>query len=158
MSKPAPSSMSGAMLPLIVQEPSVGSRTPAMILSSVDLPEPLVPRIPKTSPSFTSSEMSSRARNSLKRSSLRASAMKYSFRLLSCSFAILKTIETWSTWIIVFRSWSSEKALIPSEPVLTTSGIEHSLNVENEFLFGFSKNKETDQKSHDGDEQAQEVF
>ena len=43
MSKPAPSSMSGAIEPLTVTEPIEGLYTPAITFRSVDLPEPLRP-------------------------------------------------------------------------------------------------------------------
>ena len=96
-SKPAPSSIKGAMLPRTVMVPSEGSRTPAMHLSMVDLPEPFVPTRPTTSPFLTLNEMWLRARNSLKNSSCLMALMKYSLRLLSTSEAMLKIIETSST-------------------------------------------------------------
>ena len=43
MSKPAPSSISGAMDPRTVTLPEEGLYTPEMILSSVDLPLPFKP-------------------------------------------------------------------------------------------------------------------
>ena len=104
MSKPAPSSMSGAMVPRTVHVPSDASSTPAMILSMVDLPEPLVPTRPNASPRFTLKLMWFSARNSLNLSSWRASAMKYSLRELNCSEAMLKIMETSSTSMTVCAS------------------------------------------------------
>ena len=46
ISKPAPSSMSGAMVPFTVTLPLLGLYTPAMVLSRVDLPEPFKPTRP----------------------------------------------------------------------------------------------------------------
>ena len=77
-----------------VQVPSLGSSTPAMILSMVDLPEPLVPTRPTTSPRPTLNEMCFKARNSLKNSSWCMILMKYSLRLVSDSEAMLKTMLT----------------------------------------------------------------
>src|ERR1700727_1341297 len=62
--KPAPSSRRPASLPRTATSPVVGWRTPQMHLSSVDLPEPLRPRIPTVSPSRTVSETLSRAQKS----------------------------------------------------------------------------------------------
>ena len=78
-------------------EPSLGSSTPAMHLSMVDLPEPLVPTRPTTSPWLTLNETWLRARNSLKNSSCFMALMKYSLRLVSTSEAMLKIMETSST-------------------------------------------------------------
>ena len=78
-------------------EPSLGSSTPAMHLSIVDLPEPLVPTRPTTSPWLTLNETWLRARNSLKNSSCFMALMKYSLRLVSTSEAMLKIMETSST-------------------------------------------------------------
>ena len=82
------------MVPRTVQLPSLGSSTPAMILSIVDLPDPLVPTRPKTSPRRTWNEMPSSARNSLNMSSRRTILMKYSLRLVRRSLAMLNTMET----------------------------------------------------------------
>ena len=65
-----------------------------MILSMVDLPDPLVPTRPTTSPGFTLKEICLSARNSVKNSSCFISLMKYSLRLLSCSDAMLKIMVT----------------------------------------------------------------
>ena len=108
ISKPAPSSIKGAMFPFALQVPLEGSNTPAIIFNKVDFPDPLVPNIPNTSPFLISSEISSRALNSLKRSSCLAKAIIYSLRLLSCSFAMLKIMETWSIFTIVSLSESSK--------------------------------------------------
>ena len=86
--------MSGAMFPLISHVPFVGSSTPAMILSMVDLPDPFVPMMPNTSPFFTSNETSSSAVKPSKKSLRRAIWMAYSFKLLSCSDAMLKIMDT----------------------------------------------------------------
>ena len=97
-----------------------------MILSMVDLPEPLVPRMPNTSPLRTVNDTSSSARNSLNISSRRASAMAYSFKLLSCWFAMLKIMDTWSISTMGARSSrvaSSSGACISSGVVLTFSGM-----------------------------------
>ena len=82
------------MLPRTMHSPSLGSSTPAMIFSMVDLPEPLVPTRPTTSPRRTLNEMSLSARNSLKNSSWRMSLMKYSLRLVRDSDAMLKIMVT----------------------------------------------------------------
>ena len=127
MSKPAPSSIKGAMLPLMVQVPSVGSSTPAMILSMVDFPEPFVPRMPNTSPLRTVNDTPSSARNSLNISSRFARAMAYSFKLLSCWDAMLKTMDTRSTSTMTGRSSTvaaSSRSMSPSGVVLMFSGID----------------------------------
>ena len=85
------------MLPWTRTLPSLGSSTPAMILSIVDLPEPLVPTRPSTSPFFTLKETCLRAWNSSKNSSCLTSLMKYSLRLSSLSEAMLKIMVTSST-------------------------------------------------------------
>ena len=100
------------MLPRTAMEPSEGSSTPAMHLSMVDLPEPLVPTRPTTSPGRTLNEMWSSARNSWKKSSWRMILMKYSLRLLSCSLAMLKTMETSLTSIVY--SLVEESLMAPS--------------------------------------------
>ena len=124
MSKPAPSSMSGAILPLTVHDPLLGSSTPAMIFRMVDLPEPFVPRMPNTSPCLTSKETSSSARNSLKRNSRFAAAITYSLMLFSCSLAMLKIMDTWSTLIMVFFDESSASSdSISRTLVFTFSGM-----------------------------------
>src|SRR5580704_10279250 len=61
---PAPSSRRPASFPRTATSPLVGCSTPQMHLSSVDLPEPLRPRMPTVSPSFTVSETPSRAQKS----------------------------------------------------------------------------------------------
>ena len=99
------------MLPRTTIEPSEGSSTPAMHLSIVDLPEPLVPTRPTTSPRRTLKLTWSSARNSLKKSSCLMILMKYSLRLLSCSLAMLKIIET------------SLTSIAYSEPVVSAMGI-----------------------------------
>ena len=82
------------MLPRTTQLPEVGSSTPAITLSMVDLPEPLVPTRPTVSPRLILNEMFLRALNSSKNSSRFMILMKYSFRLLSCSDAMLNTMVT----------------------------------------------------------------
>src|SRR5580698_2436949 len=62
--KPAPNSSRPASLPRTATSPLVGWSTPQMHLSSVDLPDPLRPRIPTVSPSLTVSETPSRAQKS----------------------------------------------------------------------------------------------
>ena len=84
-----------------------------MILSMVDLPEPLVPTKPTTSPGFTLKEMFLSARNSVKNSSCFISLMKYSLRLLSCSDAMLKIMVTSLTSMAY-----SEDAGLPMEEIL----------------------------------------
>ena len=114
------------MLPLISQCPFVGSKTPAIIFSIVDLPDPLVPIMPKTSPFFTTNDMSSSAVNPSKNNSRRAILMRYSFKLFNCSDAMLKTMETWSTLTMSGRlSTGLEVSELSSEraDVLTFSGI-----------------------------------
>ena len=51
-------------MPRTATSPEVGWSTPQMHLSSVDLPEPLRPRMPTVSPSWTVSETSLRAQKS----------------------------------------------------------------------------------------------
>jgi hypothetical protein len=46
----------GAILPLTIDLPSVGGKTPAKIFSNVDLPAPFLPIIATTSPEFSSKE------------------------------------------------------------------------------------------------------
>ena len=58
---PAPSSIMGATLPRTITLPLVGGRTRAMIFISVDLPAPLGPIMPNTSPFWTSNVMPSSA-------------------------------------------------------------------------------------------------
>ena len=58
MSNPAPSSMSGAMLPCTTTLPAVGLNTPEITFKSVDLPEPFSPMIPWNSPLCTVRETS----------------------------------------------------------------------------------------------------
>lgn len=159
ISKPAPNSIRGAMLPFTVHVPSVGSSTPAIILSKVDLPEPLVPNMPNTSPFLTSSETWSRARNSLKRSSLRARAMAYSLRLFMVSLAMLKTIDTSSTLIIVSLgvASSSEKEASPKNEVLIVSGISTHLYIEDEFLFKLTENNESNNEHNKAHSKAKKV-
>ena len=124
MSKPAPSSISGAIVPFTSQVPLEGSSTPAMILSMVDLPEPLVPTRPKASPRFTSNEMSSRALNSLKATSPRAKAIKYSFSELNCSEAILKISETpFTATTVSASSEGSDGRIKSSSPATTTQAV-----------------------------------
>ena len=90
----------------------------------VDLPEPFVPRMPNTSPCFTSKETSSSARNSLKRSSRFKAAIAYSLMLFSCSLAMLKIMDTWSTLIMVFFDESSASSdSISRTLVFTFSGM-----------------------------------
>ena len=54
----------GQACPRTTTWPGVGWRTPQMHLSSVDLPDPLRPRMPTVSPSFTSKETSRSAQRS----------------------------------------------------------------------------------------------
>ena len=49
-SKPAPSSINGAIFPWTLIVPLYGLIIPLIALSSVDLPDPLVPMIPQASP------------------------------------------------------------------------------------------------------------
>ena len=59
--KPAPSSRRADIRPSTLTVPAVGLKTPVMILSMVDLPDPLVPMIPTVSPFFTCMDTSLRA-------------------------------------------------------------------------------------------------
>ena len=82
------------MLPFTVHVPFDGSSTPAITLSTVDLPDPFVPKMPNTSPFLTVNDTSSSARNSLNMSSRLARAIIYSLMLFSCSLAMLKIMDT----------------------------------------------------------------
>ena len=62
--KPAPSSSSADRRPSTVAVPSSGRRMPASTFSSVLLPEPLPPMIPKVEPWGTSRSTPRRAQNS----------------------------------------------------------------------------------------------
>ncbi len=62
--KPAPSSSSAEMRPLVWMAPSVGWRMPAIILSRVDLPDPLCPTRPYMEPWGTSMATSLTAQKS----------------------------------------------------------------------------------------------
>ena len=64
MLKPTPSSMKGDTLPLIRTSPESTPYIPARHLSSVLLPLPLRPTMPKNSPSPTSKSTSFSARSS----------------------------------------------------------------------------------------------
>ena len=65
MLKPAPSSKSAEILPFTFALPVVGFKTPVIILSIVDFPEPFVPIIPTVEPFSTSKLISSSAKNFL---------------------------------------------------------------------------------------------
>ena len=65
-SKPAPSSISGAIEPSTLTLPSEGESMPQMILSIVDLPDPLGPMIPSFSPLGRSSDTASSTRRRLR--------------------------------------------------------------------------------------------
>ena len=84
-SNPAPSSIIGATEPLTVILPLVGFNTPAIVLSNVLFPEPLVPTIPNESPRFTSKFIFFKAQNSSYESSLLTFFIKNSFKLSTCS-------------------------------------------------------------------------
>ena len=62
--KPVPTSSRLATRPLMVTRPAVGSVMRERIFSSVDLPAPLRPMMPTTSPRLTSKETSFSAQNS----------------------------------------------------------------------------------------------
>ena len=62
--KPAPTSSSAATRPLTSIVPLSGGRMRASILSIVDLPEPLRPKMPSASPFGTLNDTSSTAVNS----------------------------------------------------------------------------------------------
>lgn len=61
---PARSSRRGATLPCTLTLPSSGRRTPAIILSRVDLPVPFLPTMPTQSPLATSNETSLKGQKS----------------------------------------------------------------------------------------------
>ena len=96
-SNPAPSSINGAIEPLIRTFPLYGFKIPQISFSNVDFPDPFVPMIPQASPFFTSKLTSFNAKNSLNISSLRTSFTKYSLRLSIRSEAILKRTTACST-------------------------------------------------------------
>ena len=99
MSKPAPSSSIGAMIPLTLTLPSVGLSTPAITLSKVDLPAPLKPSTPTLSPFSTVKEISLSAQNSVKCSLRVTSFIKYSLRLSTFSLLRLNIMLIFSTTI-----------------------------------------------------------
>ena len=115
-------------------------KQPAMILSMVDFPEPLVPKMPKTSPLCTLNDTLSIALNSLNMSSCFAKATAYSFKLFNCSLAMLKTIDTWSTLIITGRvsEASSCAGAAGKRGGIYNLGHECRLYVEDELFFRIS--------------------
>src|SRR3974390_684452 len=114
--KPAPSSRSPASLPRTATSPDVGWRTPQMHLSSVDLPEPLRPRMPTVSPSRTERDTSRKAQKSSV-TWRRPPWMRRSLRELYWPWASRKRLETPRT--STARSLTSqllgEVALEPAE-------------------------------------------
>ena len=63
MSKPAPSSIIGEMVPTVFTVPFVGLRIPEITFSKVLFPEPFKPTMPKTSPCSIVTETSFSAKN-----------------------------------------------------------------------------------------------
>src|SRR5580704_10883172 len=93
---PAPSSRRPASLPRTATSPVVGWSTPQMHLSRVDLPEPLRPRMPTVSPSFTVRDTSRRAQKSSV-DLRRPPWMIRSLTVLYCPWASRKRLETLRT-------------------------------------------------------------
>ncbi len=59
--KPAPSSIRAEMRPWVTTSPAVGLLMPARIFSSVLLPEPFSPMMPRVCPAWTSNDTPRRA-------------------------------------------------------------------------------------------------
>ena len=100
-SNPAPTSISGAMVPLVMTFPSVGFSTPAIIFNRVDFPAPLRPPRPTISPFCTLKLTWESATKSLYRSLPFTNFMTYSLMESTRSTIRLKCIDTSLTSITV---------------------------------------------------------